>query len=230
MNSTINKTFYTCSAESLFLRYKKISKKALKLGNFLQYSIHIFLGLDGGFWKINLRLLWNHIMKNFQVKHGQCDSIIFPETFSFESSKYLLDLCLAGSRILYFWQVLESIHKFIIELHVLQCLFVRGSNKKQRSGRIISSFTKGEIFHLLWQPSALGGNLAMWSLFSHPPKKAYLSPSHWLKREHTWMLNWKESLLICFENSLVVPYFHRQSRNRLINTFIIVIIIPTCKR
>ena len=30
MNSTIKKTFYTCSTESLFLRYKKISKKAVK--------------------------------------------------------------------------------------------------------------------------------------------------------------------------------------------------------
>ena len=50
MNSTINKTFYTCSTKSLFLlRYKKIFKKALKLGSFLQCSVHIFLGLDGGF-------------------------------------------------------------------------------------------------------------------------------------------------------------------------------------
>ena len=32
----INKTFYTCSAESLFLR-NKISKKAVKLGSFLQF-------------------------------------------------------------------------------------------------------------------------------------------------------------------------------------------------
>ena len=58
-------------------------------------------------------------MKNFQVKHGHCDSIIFPKTFSFESFKWLLDLCFADSRILYFWQVVESIHKFIVELHVL---------------------------------------------------------------------------------------------------------------
>ena len=28
--STINKTFHTCSTESLFLRYKKISNKAVK--------------------------------------------------------------------------------------------------------------------------------------------------------------------------------------------------------
>ena len=58
-------------------------------------------------------------MKNFHIKDGQCDSIIFLKTFSFESSKQLLDLCLADSRILYFWKVLESIHKFIIELYVM---------------------------------------------------------------------------------------------------------------
>ena len=36
MNSTINITFYACSTESLLLRYKKISKKAVKIGSFLQ--------------------------------------------------------------------------------------------------------------------------------------------------------------------------------------------------
>ena len=65
MNYSINKTFYVCSAESLFFRYKKIFKKAVKL-----------------------------------------------------SSLY----------------VLESIHKCIIELHVLQHLFVRESNKKTKEG------------------------------------------------------------------------------------------------
>ena len=34
MNSTINKTFCTCSTESLFLKYKQISKKAVKIGSF----------------------------------------------------------------------------------------------------------------------------------------------------------------------------------------------------
>ena len=83
LNSTINKTFYTCSTESLSLRYKKISKKAVKWGSFLQSSVHIFLEHDGCFRKINLRILWNHIMKNFQIKHGQCDSIIFRQKFFF---------------------------------------------------------------------------------------------------------------------------------------------------
>ena len=84
MNSTINKIFCTCSGELLFLRYNKICKKAvIKLGSFLQYLVHIFLGHDGCVRKINLRILWNHSMKNFQVKHGQCGSIIFPQNIFF---------------------------------------------------------------------------------------------------------------------------------------------------
>ena len=88
MNSTVNKTFCTCSTESLFLRYKQISKKAIKLGSFFQCSVHIFLGHDGSAWQINLRVLRNHFMKNLQVKHGQCDSVICPKTFAFEGSKF----------------------------------------------------------------------------------------------------------------------------------------------
>ena len=72
-------------------------------------------------------------MKNFQVKHGQCDSIIFLKTFSLESSK----------------QVVESIHKFIIELHVLQCLFVRGPDKKNKGGVGLFQISQKErLFHL----------------------------------------------------------------------------------
>ena len=46
MNS---KTFYTCSTESSFLKYKKISKKAVKIGSFPQCSVHTYLGHDGCF-------------------------------------------------------------------------------------------------------------------------------------------------------------------------------------
>ena len=163
--------------------------------------------------------MWNHVVKNFQVKHGRCDSIIFPKTFSFESSKSLLDLYLANSRILSFWQVLECIHEFIIELHALQ-----------RRGSIISNFTKKRLFHLLWLPSALGGNLTMWPPFLHPPKNTFLSPSIWSRRD-TWTLNtWKESLLICLEYCQGVPYSHRQSRNRMMNFFIKVNITATWKK
>ena len=59
------------------LRHKKMSKKVVKICDFLQCWVHIFLGHDGCFWKINLRILGNHIMNSFQVKHGQCYSIIF---------------------------------------------------------------------------------------------------------------------------------------------------------
>ena len=81
MNSKFNKTFKTCFTEStlfLDLRYKKMSNKAIKLGSFLQCSVHIFLGHDG-FLKNNF--------KNFQVNHGQCNIIIFLRTISLESSK-----------------------------------------------------------------------------------------------------------------------------------------------
>ena len=67
--------------------YKKISKKSVKLGSFLQCSVHIFLEHDGYFWKINWKILWNYIMKNVPAKHCQCDNIIFPKAFSFESSE-----------------------------------------------------------------------------------------------------------------------------------------------
>ena len=52
MNSTI-KTIFTCSTESLFLRCKKVVKKAVKLGSFRQCSVHTILGRD----LKNLRIL-----------------------------------------------------------------------------------------------------------------------------------------------------------------------------
>ena len=124
-------------------------------------------------------------MKNFQVKHGQYDSIISPKTFSFKSSKRLAD-----RRIVFFWQVLESIHKFIIEIHVLECLFVTGSNKKQRKARIVSNFTKGGTFHLLWQPSVLEGNLAMWSppLEENIPGYSIERKAYWFALKTAWVL------------------------------------------
>ena len=42
MNSAFNTTVCTCSAESLFQKYKKISEKAVNLGSFLYCSAHIF--------------------------------------------------------------------------------------------------------------------------------------------------------------------------------------------
>ena len=64
-------------------------------------------------------------------------------------------------------------------------------------------------------------------LYCTLPKKAFLSPLVWARREYIWKLNWKESnLLIYFENWQGTPCSHRQSRNRMMNTFIIVNITP----
>ena len=82
MSSSSN-NFFHMFYRVVLLRYKEINKKAVKLGSFLQFSVHVFLGHDGCISKIDLRILWNHIMKNLQVKHGQCDSIIFPENIFF---------------------------------------------------------------------------------------------------------------------------------------------------
>ena len=59
------------------------------------------------------------------------------------------------------------------------------------------------------------------------PKKVSLSPSVWARREYIWKLNWKESLLIYLENWQGAHCSHRQSRNRMMNTFIIVKIAPS---
>ena len=120
-----------------FIVHKKISEKAVNLSNFLWLQ-HIFLGLGSYLWKINLSILWSHTIKNFQVKCGQCDSIIFPETFSLGRSTYQSDLPFVTTG--FFWQAVESIQRFIIELDGIQCLFVRWSDKQQRRGEIISNF------------------------------------------------------------------------------------------
>ena len=67
-------------------------------------------------------------MKKFQMRHGQCDSIIFLEIFFLGSSKKLFYLPLGGKITGLFWQVLESIHK-IYERTALMYLSVRESNK-----------------------------------------------------------------------------------------------------
>ena len=52
---------------------------SLKIGGFLQCSVHILLEHNGCFWKISERILWNHIMKNFQWKHGHVTTSYSPK-------------------------------------------------------------------------------------------------------------------------------------------------------
>ena len=98
--------------------------------------------------------------------------------------------------------------------------------KQQRRGRVISNFAKGQTFSFFMTTSALWGNLTVQSPFLHPQKKAFLSSSVCPRREYTWTLSPKESVLICFENCQCVPYSQRQSRNKMMNTFLIVNITP----
>ena len=130
----------------------------------------------------------------------------------------------------FFWQVRESIHKFIIELEAVLYLLVNMSNKQQRRGGIILNFTKGETFFISCNNGAPGVNLAMQA----PPsctlqKMAFLSPLVWARREYTWTLIWKKNWLIFFENYQGVSYSHRQSRKRMMSTFIISNITPIYK-
>ena len=58
----------------IVVRYNKISKNTVKLGNcqVLECSIHIFLGYDGSFWKIKLKnFLKPYDEELSTVKHGQ---------------------------------------------------------------------------------------------------------------------------------------------------------------
>ena len=115
--------------------------------------------------------------EEFSNKSSRCNSIIFPENiFFWRLLVIVLDLCLADSRIFYFWYVLESIHKCITELHVLQCLFVRGSNKKQRRGRIISNITKRETFFISHYNQVLLGVISQCGPPSCTLKKGFPLP------------------------------------------------------
>ena len=112
-------------------------------------------------------------------------------------------------------------------MYRIPCLFVRGPNKNNGG---FHNFQKRRDF------SSLMRTKRSWrSSHNVPPppllallKKAFPSLLLWPRREHTWTLSWKEGLLICFKNCLGVPYSHRQSRNRMMNTFIIVNITPIC--
>ena len=125
-------------------------------------------------------------------------------TASYSPKHFLLialsNYYLADSRILYFWQVMEYIHKFIIKLHTLQCFLVRRFNEQQGRGRIISNITKGRNFPSFmttkcsWRLSHSAGPLFAPSkkglslIVSLAKKKIYMSNQ--LKRELTDLF-WK---------------------------------------
>ena len=108
--------------------------------------------------------------------------------------------------------------------------YLWGSLIKNKGGVGLFQISQKErLFHVLYQPSY---NLAMWSPFAsflHLSENTFPSPSVWARREYIWKLNWKQSLLIYFENCQGPVCFHRQSRNRMMNSFIIVNITSICR-
>ena len=92
---------------------------------------------------------------------------------------------------------------------------------------------KKRLFHILWQPYTLEDNLTIWSPFLHPSKKGLSFPFSLGKKRisgNSVERRGVYSVLICFENCQGVPCTHWQSKNRMINTFIIVNITPICNR
>ena len=124
------------------------------------------------------------------------------------------------------WQVLYSMHKFIIELHVLQYLFVNEPNKQQRSVGIISNFTKRETFFISYNNQLLFGVMSQYSPLLAPSKNVL--PLHFslVKKEIYWDTHMKDKITDLFWKLPGVPYCHRQSRKRMMNTFIMVNITP----
>ena len=103
--------------------------------------------------------------------------------------------------------VLEYIHKFIIELHVLQYLFVRESNKKQRTGRNISNFSSLIITKCSWGLQC-----------GFPPCTLQVGGQAIEGRAYWFIL----------QIATMFPIL--TGRNRMLKTFIIVNVTLTCKR
>ena len=140
--------------------------------------------------KNNLRILWNHIMKNFQVKQSMWHHHIHQNIFFW---KLLLKVIIMT---LPCWQqdsvLLTGPGIYPQIYHRAPCpavLLCKGSNKQQRRGRVglFRISQKDRLFHLLWQPSAFEGNLTVQDSFLHPTKR---SPSPLqFGQEENWTLN-----------------------------------------
>ena len=130
-----------------------------------------------------------------------------------------------NSKIVYFSEVLGSIHKFIIKLHTLPCLFVRGSNKQQRRGGITSNITKEQTFSSFMTTKCSWGVISQCSPPYCSPQKRPSSPLQF-DQEDNIPGYLSERRAYCF----VLKKVRRQRRNKMMNTFLIVSITPTCNR
>ena len=87
----------------------------------------------------------------------------------------------------------------------------KGDQINSKKGVGFFQISRKEILFFL----SLGGILTIQPSFLHSPKTPFLSPSVWPRREYTWTLTWKKSLLICFESCQGVSYSLRKRRKRM---------------
>ena len=124
-----------------------------------------------------------------------------------------------------------GIYSWNLSLNSMTCsAYLQGGLIKNKGGVGLFEISLKERLFISYGNYMPLGVISQCAPILHLPKKAFLSPSLWSRREHTWTLSWKENLLICFENCLGVSYDHKQSRNRMMNIFIISNITPTCQR
>ena len=107
--------------------------------------------------------------------------------------------------------------------------YLQGGLIKNKGGVGLFQISQKErLFHLLWQPGTLGGNLIMRSSFLHPSKKpsSLLQlgqeenvPQHSTERRTYWFI-------LKIARMFPIPL----SRNRMMSSFIIVNIIPSPQR
>ena len=105
-------------------------------------------------------------------------------------------------------------------------IFVRGLIKNKGGVGLFQISQKKRLFHLLYQPS---DNIVVWSLVLYPSKKGLSFPFS-LGKERIYLETQLEGELTDLFSKLTgCPCSHRQSRNRMMNTFIIVNITPICR-
>ena len=128
--------------------------------------------------RTNLRILWDHIMKNIQVNHGPCDTIIIRKLWVIIRP---LPCWQQDSLLLADFGIYAQVYHRTVCPAVLM-FKVRGPIKNKGGVGLFQTLQQERLFHLLWQSSALGDNLTMWSPFLHLPKKAFLSSWVWQRK------------------------------------------------
>ena len=99
-----------------------------------------------------------NVTASYSPKHFLLKALSNYQTFAFLTASF----CTFGRS----WNLSAIYHKESItstQLYVLQCLFVRVSNKRKRRDRINSNFVKGQTFFILYGNQVLLGVISQCS-------------------------------------------------------------------